>query len=1010
MKYLVHIARGLSIALVLSVFTVPDQLAMAQDARADEALEEVIVTGTRIRQNPLDAPTPVMNISEEDLERTGLSSLADNLQRLPGMGSALNTRFNSSGNFGSTQPGEGVGAGAAQVALRHLDSKRTLVLVDGLRWINAASATGIPGAPDLNTIPQNIIDHVEILQDGASAIYGSDAIGGVVNIITKKKFDGFSLDVKTGSYISDGDGETLDVSASFGAVSDRSSVLFSVGYVDQKDVKSLDRPETRFLFGLPGCIPLCSSGTPQGRFFLFDNTTRDSFGGVFTITDGAVPAAGETALSPSDFRDFVSPDDRFNFQERNLTLTPSERLNIFLQGRYEVAPDITAYMRASFNNRKSRNQAAPEPIFMGPFAATNGPLDSIVIDATNPFNPFGCDISTQLTPGFDATTDCENWVFIARRPIEAGNRIFDQDVNTWYVATGLEGEIAVSDRNWYWDLNVVFAENRGDQIKQGGFIVSRLVQALGPVDECVGALNGCVPFNMFGGQGDGSGTITQDMLDFVAFTQKDISGQDLTAISLNISGSLFELPAGPFGVAAGYEFREQDGFFQPDGVVIAGDSNGVPAFASSGGFDVNEFYVEARAPLLRDAPGAELLEISAAVRYTDYDFTSSETTWKGAVVWRPFSDLTLRGSVSTGLRAPSIGELFTSEEAIDEIFDDPCAVGRTPDNQNVVDGCASIGAVDVEQPNEQLRIIALGNTSLKPEESDNITLGATYVPSWVDNLSWVDGLVFELNWYQIEITDAIRVRDPGTQILLCMDATGRVANGDTSAQPDADFLCDGIERNALGSLSRFESPLVNISSLDTSGVDFRVDYASPETGIGTFGLSFLASFLTEFEETFPINAAGTETLLVDRKGQVQAGTRELAFPETRFTTVVDWNRNEWSASVAFRFIDEVEERCATNGTLGAFPTELCSEFVPDVLYDPITDTGPKNTIDSTLYTDLQVIWAPEAMDSRLRFTLGFINLFDEAPPLCTSCGLNNFNATLHDVPGVFGYFQVSYQQ
>jgi iron complex outermembrane receptor protein len=646
---------------------------------------------------------------------------------------------------------------------------------------------------------------------------------------------------------------------------------------------------------------------------------------------------------------------------------------------------------------------------MGPFAATDGPLDTITIDATNPYNPFGCDISTALTPGFDPTTDCENWVFIARRPIEAGNRRFAQDVNTWYVATGLEGEFSVSDRDWFWDLNVVFAENRGDQIKQGGFITSRLVQALGPVDDCVGAANGCVPFNIFGGQGDGSGTITQDMLDFVGFTQKDVSGQDLTDISVNISGSLFEMPAGSFDVAAGYEFREQDGFFQPDAVVIAGDSNGVPAFASSGGYDVGEFYVEARAPLLRDVAGADLLEVSGAVRFTDYDFTGSETTWKAGILWRPFSDLSLRGSVSTGLRAPSIGELFTSEEAIDEIFDDPCAVGRTPDNQNVIDGCAAIGAVDVEQPNEQLRIIALGNPDLRPEESDNITLGATYAPSWVDNLSWADDLVFELNWYQIEIDDAIRVRDAGTQILLCMDATGRVANGDTSAQPDADFLCNGIERNILGSLSRFESPLVNISSLDTSGVDFSIDYASPETGIGTFGVSFVASFLTEFEESFPINASGSEILVVDRKGQVQAGTRELAFPETRFNTIIDWRRNAWSAAVTFRWIDEVQERCATNGTLGAFPTELCSEFV-DGLYDPITDTGPKNTIDSTLYTDVQVNWEPEALDSRLRFTIGAINLFDESPPLCTSCGLNNFNATLHDVPGVFGYFQVSYMQ
>jgi iron complex outermembrane recepter protein len=1001
--------RGSLLALTLFLGVTATSTGSAQQG-SDEAVEEVIVTGTRIRQNPLDAATPIMTVDSMDLQRTGLSSLADNLQRLPGMGSALNTRFNSSGNFGSTQPGEGVGAGAAQVNLRHLDSKRTLILVDGIRWVNAASATGIPGAPDLNTIPTSIIDRIEVLQDGASAIYGSDAIGGVVNIITKKNFDGFTLDAKTGAYVSDNDGETVDLSATFGTSNERSSAMFSIGYVDQREVQSLDRPETRFLFGLDGCIALCSSATPQGRFFLNDNTTRNSFGGVLTIRDGAVPAPGQTALTTDDFRPFVSPNDRFNFQERNLTVTPSERLNVFLQGRYELAPDISLYMRGLYNNRKSRNRAAPEPIFLGPFAATNGPLDTITIDATNPYNPFGCDISTALTPGFDPATDCEISVFLARRPLEAGNRIFDQNVNTWYVATGLEGQFAVSDRDWYWDANVVFAENRGDQVKRGGFIVSRLVQALGPVDQCVGAANGCVPFNFFGGQGNGSGTITQDMLDFVGFNAKSLSGQDLNDVTLNLSGTLAELPAGPLGVAVGYEYREQSGFFDPDPIVAAGDSNGVPAFASSGEYDVNEFYGEIRVPLLSDATAADLLEVSAAVRSTDYSFASAETTWRGTLLWRPTADLSLRGSVSTGLRAPSIGELFTSEEAIDEVFDDPCAADRLSTDPDVQAGCVQFGALNTFQPNEQLRIIALGNPNLRPEESDNVTLGLTWAPSWVDRADWVNGLVFELNWYRIEVSDAIRVRDAGTQLQLCLAATGRVANGDPSSQPDADFLCNGIERNALGALSRFESPLQNISSLDTSGVDFSVDYRGPETRLGSFGVYLAASVLTEFEETFPINAAGTQSLVVDRKGKVVAGTRELAFPELRFNTIIDWYRNDWNASLTFRYVDEVEERCATNGALGTFPNSLCSGFVPG-LYDPVTETGPKNTIDSTLYTDLQVSWTPSGLfDSRLRITAGLNNLFDENPPLCTSCGLNNFNATLHDVPGVYGYFQVTYTQ
>ena len=995
--------------LVLCVIVAAAHQSLAQ-AREDRqsTLEEVVVTGTHIRQDSLDASSSMLSISADELNRSGLGSLADNLQRIPGMGSALNARFNSSGNFGSTQPGEGVGAGSAQVNLRHLGAKRTLVLVDGMRWVNAASATGIPGAPDLNTIPLNVIERVDILQDGASAIYGSDAIGGVVNVITKKDFAGFEVDTRAGAFITDGDGETLDLSASFGRVGERAAVMASVGYAEQQAVASIDRDETRYFFGLDDCIPLCSSATPQGRFFIRDNTTRNAFGGVFTIRDGAVPAPGATALALEDFRPFDSPADRFNYQERNLVLTPSERLNVFLQARYELSPHLGAYLRGFYNNRKSRNRAAPEPIFMGPFASSEGPLGTLVIDASNPYNPFGCDISTALIPGFDPATDCENFVFIARRPLEAGNRIFDQDVDTWYLATGLEGKLEAFAGDWFWNVNLVYAENRGKQIKHGGFIVSRLAQALGPVDECLGAPNGCVPFNLFGGQGDGSGTITREMLGFAGFIQRDRSGQEHVNFTANVSGELFNLPAGPVSIAAGVEYRKQKGFFQPDAIVAAGDSNGVPAFPSAGQVGVTEFYTEARLPLLDGQPGAERLDLSAAVRVSDYDFTGAESAWKVGVLWRPGGDLSLRATASTGLRAPSIGELFTSDEAIDEIFDDPCAAGRLSGDPNVLAGCEAVGALNTVQAGEQQRIIARGNPDLEPEESNNLTLGMTYAPAWVDSFAWVEDLVFEATWYDIEVTDAIRVRDPGAQLQLCMEATGRLANGDDAAQQDADFLCNGIRRNALGALARFESPLVNISSLETSGIDLRLNYLSPATPAGAFGFNWAASFLTSFREEFPVNAAGSRSLVVNRKGKVVAGTRELAFPELRFNATIEWFLRNWSASMTFRFIDAVEERCATNGSLGAFPDDLCSGFVPG-LYDPVTETGPKNTLDSRLYTDLRVNWRPRLINERLTLSLGVNNLFDKSPPLCTSCGLNNFNATLHDVPGVFGYFQVAYR-
>ena len=204
------VLSGVIATLGLSLAATPANIAQAQEV---DELEEVVVTGSRIRRNPLDESVAIMEIGAGDIESTGLTNLADALQQLPISGSAINSQFNVPGNSGFPQDGSGIGAGAAQLAIRNVSAKRTLVLVDGKRWIAGASASGVPGAVDLNTIPDNVIARVEVLQDGASAIYGSDAIGGVVNIITHQNFEGFKLDAQAGSYMSDSDGESYEFSA-----------------------------------------------------------------------------------------------------------------------------------------------------------------------------------------------------------------------------------------------------------------------------------------------------------------------------------------------------------------------------------------------------------------------------------------------------------------------------------------------------------------------------------------------------------------------------------------------------------------------------------------------------------------------------------------------------------------------------------------------------------------------------------------------------------------------------
>ncbi|MBW3568188.1 MAG: TonB-dependent receptor, partial [Proteobacteria bacterium] len=733
--------RGLRTALVACVLAVP-ATGYAQDAEEDQTqLERVEVTGTRIRQSDVEGLNPVQVVSREDLDRSGLQSIGDFLQQLTISGSTLNTKFNSSGNFGFPPDGTGVGAGATYVDLRHLGPQRVLVLVDGMRWVNGSSGSGVSNATDLNSIPMSIVERVEILKDGASAIYGSDAIAGVVNIITRKGVDGVNVNAYTGRY-DEGDGEMTSADISFGLTRDRSSVFFSLSHTDQKAVSAADREQSQF--PVPGTgVTRGSSGTPQGRFIFLNPDDAGGLcpddGGVFVCdisTPGGSSFAGGVPSFPDDFVPF---SERFNFSPYNLVITPSRRTALYGQADFELLPNVTAYVRGTYNNRQSVNQAAPEPIFIGAGAGTGGLGDTIVIDETNPYNPFGMTLDS-----------ASNFILLGRRPIEGGPRIFEQNVDTLYVGAGLRGEFDLGVNRFFWDVNMADSGNRADQTTQGSYNIRRIAQALGPVDDC-NADASCVPLNLFGGLG----TITPAMLGYIQPILHDVSENNLRMYSANITGDVLELPAGPLAIAAGYESRELSGFYQPDALVVAGDSNGVPSLPTSGAYDVDEFYTEAKVPVF------EGLNLSLAMRWFDYSTFGSDSTSKIGIEYRPFNELLFRASAAEGFRAPGIGELFGLESRFDAQLSDPCS--NYPGTA-FEDECAALGIPEsYEQINPQISITTGGNPNLKPEKSDSVMFGTVYSPVWASDLDWADRIDFELTWYEHEITDAIQAEDAQTK-------------------------------------------------------------------------------------------------------------------------------------------------------------------------------------------------------------------------------------------------------
>ena len=939
----------------------PTDISQAPSSTASEPAQggEIVVTGSRIRRDPLAQDAPIVFVDQDDIAKTGLNSINDVLQRLPSAGGGFNSKFNNSGNFGNPPDGGGVGAGAAEIDLRYLGSKRTLVLVDGLRFVNAASASGVPGSVDLNAIPESMIERVEVLQDGASAIYGSDAIAGVVNIITKKSQQGVNAVAQLGGY-DEGDGFTQNYQLSWGNGDDGPlEVVVGGNFVKQGSVSSGDRDISQFPTpGATACDASCSSGTPLARVIIFGNAsntvddplTLDVNEDVQSITLIQAMPVGVAPIYPDDYKPFTTAD-RFNFAPFNFIQTPLKRYGLFANLRYEVADNINFSLKGVWNKRKSKNQAAPLPLFVGPDAGNGNLLDRISIDASNPFNPFGVTLESGFNLDGTPSGNAANYAFIGRRVVEGGPRRYNQSVNTWYGTATLDGRFGMFGREWFWDVNGVYGHNKAKQTMFGNVNAATLSQALGPVADCTGA---CVPFNIFGG----TGTITEEMLDFVGFEQNDSSKQELWTFSANLSGGILDLPGGELGLAVGYEHRDLSGRFDPDPVVAAGLGSDIPALPTKGGYNVDELYAELRAPVFADRPGLQLLELEGAVRFSDYSTSGSTTTFKGGINWKPIVDLRLRGSYAEGFRAPSIGELFGTPSRFDQEIDDPCNFDATPPTGQTLTNCTAQGVPPgYVQNNPQISVITGGNSDLDAETSKGWVLGAVYSPTYIPRFS------IEANWYKIKVDDAIQAVDANVTLEQC------VLNNDSAA-------CANVNRTVTGQITNIQGLLQNIASIKTEGLDVNLAYRTDQTSIGRFGFTWNNTFLFNYDVTVP-SVDGTEK--ISREGTEQ-GSPDQAFPKWKAIGVIDWDLEDFGASLTGRYIKAVKESQAV---------------------------AAGNKLGSRFYVDMQLRWQSPSFADNFGFAVGVNNLFDKDPPGCISCGLNNFDPTTYDVPGRYLYARAS---
>ena len=898
---------------------------------AADAVEKIEVTGSRIRRTDIEGANPVTVMSRVDIEKFGVTSIGDVLQAIPSAGSAINTNNNNGGN------------GTTTINIRGIGSNRTLVLVNGKRW-----APGLGGSVDLNNIPAAIIERIEVLKDGASAVYGSDAIAGVVNIITRQDFEGVQASGYVGQW-DEGDGNKEQWDIGFGTANDKGNVYFNISYVEEEPTLAGDREISAVpTFGTPEGFG-GSSAPPQGRFFTFDQD-----GNAFSQQGD-----GNGGLEP-----WVEPTSRFNFAPFNYLSTPQERTNIYTQARYELTDNVSVNVTGFYGNRKSEQALAPTPLFIGTAFGDTG----FTLSADNPFSPYDFDVTTDQDV-LDADPNAREMFLFGRRMMEAGFRSFKQNVDQFQFNGGFDGVFEFADREFFWDVNYTYADITQNTSTEGLLNMDRVARAIGDPANCTGD---CVPLNLFGGAPEviGEGSITQEMLDYITFTAQDELNSSLESYSANISGEVMELPAGYLAFAAGYEKRWQSGYDQPDAIIAAGITSGNARLPTSGAFSVEEAYLELAVPLLSDMPGVEQLDLELATRYSDYSNFGDTTNSKVGLKWRINDDLLVRGTWSEAFRAPSLTELFSGNSDAFPPLTDPCNGGAAA-NPNLP-GCAGIPA-SYQQPNSQIRITTGGNANLQAEEAESFTYGFVYSPEAVEGLS----ITFDV--FDIEVDNAVSSVGAQTILNACAET------GET--------LCSLITRGSGGNVVDLFNGQINLGGQTTSGFDYNVAY-NFETEYGDFRVNWDGTYIDERSLIVVDPVSGTSETFNDAG---QAGDRDVV-PRLRTNLSLTWNYDDWTANWLMRYIGNTTELCQIDG--GELDQQLCSDPV-----DPAAEEGNSfNELEAMAYHDVSLGYA---VNDNLRITVGVNNLFDTDPEVSYSTFANSFDPSMYEIPGQFFYSRVN---
>lgn len=921
---------------------------------ADESTPNagIVVTGSRIQRTDLNSTSPIAVVSAEEFRLTGAVNVEQVLNTLPQVLPGVTGFSNNPGN------------GAVTLNLRNLGDTRTLVLVNGRRWMFYDTNQIV----DLNTIPQFLLGGVEVVTGGASAVYGSDAVAGVVNF---KLRDIEGLEVGgTYSLTGQGDGERYQFNAAIGSAFDdgRGAVTMYANYTRREAVFQ-DAREFSERAGGDGCIVPGSTGrggigTPfPGGIAAAGCTGRggelgfipqgSATGPIGTFNAGPTGAQLPYIFNPTGggSRLFQDPADLYNFAPDNYLQLPQERYLLGAYGHYEFADGIEAYSELSFVRNNVSQELAPTPAGVSAPLFVNSPF----------FNQQTRDLLLQNpvnTQGANYRTTQVNFRF---NDIGSRNSQFSREA--FRVLGGVRGGIT---DNINFDAFYSFARTTNTNIQKGNISRSRFINALtnefvpGSTTQlrCVDAAArsaGCVPLNIFG-----SGLATPEALRYLAIQATNITTSELTNVVASVNGSLFNLGLGAddIGFAFGGEYRKMNSEFIPDTFLASGDVLGFNAgLPTKGGYDVKEVFGEVRVPIL-EADFVHALELNGAFRYSDYslDRVGGNWTYNFGGEFAPIPDVRFRGQYSRSVRAPNVQDLFGGASTGFPGATDPCS-DRGPASERTdalrafcVQSGVPAAAVFTRavQPNAQIQADFGGNPNVGEETSDTYTFGAVIQPSFVPRLN------ITVDYFNITVKDTIgtRLGGMGTALSLCFNTVRNLA--DPTCQLFVGKRNTGT--GALGLTSGGQNPSFvqdNVGKLETSGVDFQVDYSLPLFE-GELGFFYLGTWLDKFRNT-PV-------ALLPLRENITEGTYGL--PEYRHNFRVTYTQGPILASVRWRYEGPTEDFRVQN-------TFDQNTRIPNNNL-PVRSIGAWNYFDLSLSADV---------GENLTITGGVNNLFDKQPPV-----------------------------